>query len=49
MAPGAALHAALELFDLLPVDFRKPDMTRVREIEMTRRAWQVLRIRLTAR
>lgn len=47
--PDAALAAALELYDLLPVDFRDTDVTRVREIELARRAWRTLRIHLAPR
>lgn len=49
MAPQAAWSAALELYDLLPVDVREPDVTRVREIEMARRAWRTLRTHLSRR
>ena len=47
--PEAALAAALELYDLLPVDVSAPDVTRMVEIEHARRAWHTLRTRLTHR
>ena len=46
MKPEAALHAAFELYDLFPVDLREPDVTRTREVELARRAWQTLRTHL---
>jgi hypothetical protein len=49
LAPAAALNAALELYELLAVDFRHEDVLRSREIELARHAWQMLRTRLRLR
>ena len=47
--PEAALHAAFDLYDLVPMDMREPDVTRAREIDLARRAWRTLRTHLTHR
>lgn len=47
LPPEAAWQAALELYELLPVDFRLSDATRVREVDLARRAWRTLRMHLT--
>ena len=49
MEPAAAFAAALELYDLLAIDFRHADATRAREIDLARRTWRTLRTRLTPR
>jgi hypothetical protein len=46
MTPTDSFAAALELFDLLPIDIHTSDITREREVASARRAWQTLRIRL---
>lgn len=46
MTPTDSFAAALELFDLLPIDIQTSDITREREVASARRAWQTLRIRL---
>jgi hypothetical protein len=47
--PAAAFNAALELYDILAIDFRDADATRVREVELSRRTWRTLRTRLAIR
>ena len=49
MDPSDAFKAALELYEILAVDFRDADATRVREIELARRTWRTLRTRLAPR
>jgi hypothetical protein len=47
--PVAAMNAALELYDFLPVHTCAPDDVRAREVAAARHAWHTLRIRLAAR
>ena len=49
LAPDAALRAAFDLHDLVPMNIRASDVTRAREIELARRAWRTLRLHLTRR
>jgi hypothetical protein len=49
MDSASAWNAALELYDLLPGDFRHADATRLREVELARCAWRSLRMHLTRR
>jgi hypothetical protein len=46
LTPAESFRAALELFDLLPIDIQTSDVTREHEVASARRAWRTLRIRL---